>query len=273
MNLYFNSRQTVFSGLLTALICAFSLPALADDTEIKQGLEDAMKTYAERSATNLQPIEKALTILHNIEGKAEDPDLNYDIYILESRCYYWKGVHQTSSEDKLSTHSLGIEVAEKAKRIDAGFAEAYYFAGVNLARWGKAKGVVASLFRKGELENNMKETISHPTRNDQPGQTLDGYGADRVLGKMYYELPSVFGGSHEKSITHLKKAFTKAKDIVLNGVYFAESLNAGTKAEKVEARKVLEELIRMNPKDYNPNKIPETIDELEEARKLLRDLR
>jgi len=261
-----NSLLTAFS-VVVATSTVSSL-ALASDESVKKALDDANAQFARRSSVDPRPTDEALAILQRAEGQADDSDLNYDVYILESRAYYWKGVHVASNDDKMTVHDLGVKAAEKAKAINADYAEAYYFAGINLGRWGEAKGVLASLSRKGELENYMNQALSHPTRDDQPGKSLDGNGADRVLGRLYFKLPGIFGGSHDKSVFHLKRAVGAAKDLALNIVYYAETLSSGNASEKALAKQLLDEMLSKDPFTYNTQRVPETLDEFQLARKL-----
>ena len=270
MIIHSSKMKNVCLSLLA--ICLSSATCFANDVEIKRAYDKAFNLFQSRSRTDSTLIDQALLTLSEVEGKAEDSDLNYDIYILESRCLYWKGSHQASNDDKMFTHDLGVQKAEKAKSIDDGYAEAYYFAGINLARWGEAKGILASLSRKGELESYMQQTLAHRTRGDQPGKMIDGFGPDRVFGRMFYKLPGLFGGSLEKSLMHLRTAYLGAKNIPLNIIYYAESLSSGTREQKAMAIKLLDELLKSNPLTYNPERLPENLDEFELARKLRNEL-
>ena len=251
---------------------AFARGAFASDESVKKGLEEATASFARRSSVDPRPIDQALSVLQSVEGQADDSDLNYDVLILESRAYYWKGVHVVSNDDKMKIHDLGVKAAERARSSNGDYAEAYYYAGINLARWGEAKGVLASLSRKGELENYMNQSMSHATRDEQPGKSIDGNGADRVLGRMYFKLPGIFGGSHDKSVFHLKRAMAAAKNVALNVVYYAETLSSGNGQEKALAKQILDELLASDPQSLNANRIPETLDEFQLARKLRKEI-
>lgn len=265
MNSYLKSQ--LFLSAFVLSICS-PLSALADDDSVQQGLGEAKVLFEQRSAVNPKPIEDALAKLATLEGQAEDSDINYDVLILTSRALYWKGQHVNSNDERLSLHEKGQEKADAAKVINNGYAEGYYYAGINLARWGEAKGVLASLSRKSELIKYMEETMNHITRDDLAGETVDGYGPARVFGKMYFMLPGIFGGSRSESLKHLKTAVANAKNFPLNVVYYADVLKAGNSSEKVEAKKLLDELLASNPQAYNPSRVPENIDEFEEAKKL-----
>lgn len=238
----------------------------ADDAAIQKGLDQANGLYAQRSATNPQPIDQAIQLLQSLEGQADDSDLDYDILILESKAFYWKGFHTNTNNDKMAIFLQGRAKAEAAKSVNDGYAEAYYFAGINLGRWAEANGVLASLGKKGELEDYLNQSINHLTREGQSGETLDGYGPDRAFGLMYYKLPSLLGGSLDTSKSYLEKAYKNAPSFAINVVYYAQTLNA--MGDAAGAKKILDDLLSKNPQTLNASRVPETLDELQLARDL-----
>ena len=67
---------------------------------------------------------------------------------------------------------------------------------------------------------------------------------------------------------YLSKAVADYKNVALNVVYYAETLNSGSADEKTQAKALLDELLSKDPKTYNPSRVPETIDEFALARQL-----
>lgn len=259
-------RIFIVSGLISGF-------AFADDAAIQKGITEASLLYTQRSAVDSKPIDEMLTKLATLEGKAENADLNYRVLILEARALYWKGGHTSATEDKISIHALGQSKADQAKQLNSTYADGYYYAGTNLARWAEAKGVFASLSRKNELMQYMNNAMSRTTMPDtngdsQPGDSIDGDGPYRVLGRIYFALPAIFGGSHTESVKALSKAYNDAKNVALNGVYYAETLYAGNSTEKSQAKQILDDLLLKDPTTYNSVRGPETLEEFELARKL-----
>ena len=244
-----------------------AMPTAEDENAVKQKFDLAVSEFAKRNVKDPTPINKAIEVLSSIEGKSVDPDMNYDILILESRAYYWRGTHLTDRSMIMAAHEEGQKKADAAKDISEDYAEAYYFGGINLARWAKANGVFPSLSKRPLLEDYyMKNARLHPTRSGDDGFTVDGYGPNRVLGKLYYELPRVFGGDLKKSLTYLEEAYTNAKSVALNAVYYAETLNG--LGENKKALGVLNDLLENSPENYNPNRTPETLDDFQAAEDL-----
>jgi hypothetical protein len=152
--------------------------------------------------------------------------------------------------------------------IDDQYAEAYYVAALNLARWAEAKGAIASLSRKDDLIDHLEGAKARMTRDLQPGETIDGHGPNRILGRILYKLPAFAGGSRDRSVQLLKVCFDQAPHYSINVWYYAESLAAGSRSERETAKRILDELLRKDPKTIHPERIPESEDEFQEARRL-----
>ena len=69
---------------------------------------------------------------------------------------------------------------------------------------------------------------------------LDGSG-DRALGRWYYKVPRLFGGSKTRSEQHLRKALTYNPQSIITRLFLAETLIALNRP--TEARKELEAAI------------------------------
>ncbi len=82
------------------------------------------------------------------------------------------------------------------------------------------------------------------------------------------ETPTLFGGSREKSLNYSKKAYDHAPHLTLNVIFYAETLFTGDSTEKDLARNILDDLLKQDPATYNLDRIPETLGEFAEARKL-----
>jgi hypothetical protein len=267
-----NHLSLAISALILSL--PLSSSSFANEAFAEKNYEDAVSLFAQRSATDPNPIEEVLSVLGKLENKSDDADVNYDVYVLKARALYWKGTHAATDKEKMAIHELGQNAAEAAKKMNDGYADAYYYAGINLARWGEANGVVQSLFKKDQLMKYMNDAMDRPARDGQAGESVDGYGPDRTLGRIYFKLPAIFGGSHSKSVNYLKKAVEdQTYPVALNVVYYAETLMAGSTTEKALAKQILDELIAQDPATVNPDRVPENLDELELAKQLRAKIR
>lgn len=271
-----NSYRNNLSVTAAAVVASLSLSGIsfASEAFAEKSYDDAMVAFSHRSPANPALTEEALAILGSLENKSEDADVNYDVYILKSRVLYWKGTHAATDKEKMAIHDLGQASAEAAMKINDGYADAYYYAGINLARWGEANGVIASLFKKDQLMRYMNDAMNRPTRDGQAGESVDGYGPDRTLGRVYFKLPALFGGSHAQSVNYFKKTLEdKAYPVALNVVYYAETLADGSTSEKALAKQILDELVSQDPATYNPARVAENLEEFEMAKQLRAKIR
>jgi len=246
--------------------------AKADDATARDLFAKA-KSLFDKRGEKLQNSIDATTTLEQAEGQAVSSDLKYDIFVLEARALYWQGCHTDGDDNKKVIHLKAKDKADAAVAIDDSYSEGHYYAGINLARWAEANGIVSSISHKGELVAYMNKAsdITRTTRDGQDGATVDGNGPDRVLGRMYQKLPGILGGDHNLSVTYLRTAVAKASGHAINLVYLADSLYKGNSTEKAEGKQMMETLVTKDPAAYGQadDRVPETIDEFQWARDLL----
>jgi tetratricopeptide (TPR) repeat protein len=181
----------------------------------------------------------------------------YGVYWRMARIEYWIGDHTPTSSEKKRIFEMGIYHGKKAVALGPDRPEGHYWLGVNYGTYGEAKGVLKSLSLVKPIKDEMAKVLAIDPAFD------DG-GADRVLGRVYYELPGFFGGSKQKSLEHLLKSKEMGPRVGLTRIYLADTYLAIKDVEK--AREELEFVIAMEP---DPKLIPETTEEKEMARKRL----
>ncbi len=205
--------------------------------------------------------------------EVEDAELKYDILCLTSRAYYWKGVNVAGGEEnndaKLPPYSKGLAAAEAAYKLNGKFTDAYFYAAINLGKWGLAKGKLTVLGKVDDMKRLLADVKGHLTKEGEPGATFDSFGYNRTYGRLHHKLNGVpfMGMSIEQALVLLKESYDKGRENAVNVLYYAEALSDAKK--KDDARAVLRELLKNDPETYNPNRVPETRLEFEEARKLL----
>lgn len=192
------------------------------------------------------------------------------------------GTQASDNDDKEDIHEAGYELAQEAIDLLADDADdlddealetlskSYFFYGANLGKYGEAKGIIASLSRVPELKRNMQAIY------DLDMEHVEQYGANRVLGRLYYKLPGFAGGDKGKSEELLREAVketlapgTNVSVHGLNNLYLAETLEKNKK--KGEACSLLKEFSQQNGETLLPTRIPETKKEIEEAKAMAKD--
>ncbi len=150
-----------------------------------------------------------------------------------SRAWYWVGSH-TPEDKALEPFEKAVEAGKKAVAIDPESIQAHFWLGVAYGSYGKAKGIMKSL----SLVDPIKEEMALVIKKDPK---FEAGGAYRVLGRLYFKLPGLFGGDNDKAIENLKTAVQHGPQRWLNHIYLAEVY---IKEDlKPEARKLLQEVV------------------------------
>ena len=235
--------------LMTLAIFVTLLPAETPEELILQG--DAL--YAQRR----DPLLAAQAWAKYQEALRLAPD-NYTVLWKNAQVMYFIGDNSTSSAEKLKIFKQAMDICKKAIALRPNGVEGHYWLGVHTGSYGETRGVLKSLFLKGDIISEMNKAIA-----------IDGSyekgGAYCVLGRLYFKVPGLFGGSNKKSRQNLEKCRQMAPKNSVNLLFLAETY--WDMDEKEMAIRTLEELVSMDP---DPDWIPETEKDKVEGRKLLK---
>ena len=240
--------KRIILPLLTVLVLASAARAQATNTLLRQGDD----LYAQRG--DLAKAKEALSKYQAALAAGEDA---YGTNWRLSRVEYWIGDHTADKTVKKQIFQQGIEHAKKAIELGPNKVEGHFWLGVCYGVYGEAKGILKSL----ALVKPIKEAMRRVLEIDP---AYDKGGADRVLGRVYHEVPGIAGGSEKKSLEHLLKAVEYGPRVGLNLLYLADTYISLDQIEK--ARETLEYILTMEPE---PELIPETTEEREQARQRL----
>lgn len=237
--------------LFSIVIPASLAEAQTDRTLTKQGDD----LYTQRA--DPAKAKEALVKYQQALASREDP---FEVYWRMAMVEYRIADHTADRAEKMRILEIGIYHAKKAVQLAPERPEGHYWLGVNYGIYGEAKGVRKSL----SLVRPIKEEMNKVLAIDP--SFADG-GADRILGRVYYELPEQAGGSKARSLKHLLKSKEYGPRVALTRIYLADTYLALKELQK--AREELEFAIAMEP---DPKLIPETAEEKELARKKLEEL-
>jgi hypothetical protein len=260
---------------------------------------DAANLYSQRDLNNTEPARKAAEIYKKLAQAIVNPTMDEailekaNLLIDQSESVYFVGDNISDIEKKKELHLLGKDICIEATTLleqagQAGqpkkdsFAETYalalYWKSANMARWGEANGVVASLGQWPELEKDANTII------DLGFEQIKSYGPARVLGRAFFKLPYPLGDL-EKSKKYLEDAFYQSIDegqtisrYDVNVTYYAEVLIALGDDESVnKAVTILNTFVSLEKdpaalKAYNADRVPETKKEIQRAKLILESL-
>jgi tetratricopeptide (TPR) repeat protein len=155
-----------------------------------------------------------------------------------ARAWYWVGDHAQGEDAQIAAFEQGIAAAEKAIAVNPDSLGGHYWLGVNYGKYGSAKGVMKSLSLIDPIKEEMKRVIALDPDYE------DG-GPYRVLGRLYFKVPGLFGGDNDEAIQNLKIAVRKGPRRYLSHIYLAEVyLDEG---QDQKARELLQEVVAAGP--------------------------
>src|SRR4051812_6525848 len=151
-----------------------------------------------------------------------------------ARARYWLGGHATEGDRKKILED-GIAAARTATTLRPNRPEGYFWMAANMGALAESFGLRQGLKYRGTIKDALLTVLKI-----DPGFQ---YGsADRALGRWYYKVPGLFGGSKEKSEAHLRQSLTYAPQSTASHFFLAETLfDLGRDAEaKAELQKVID---------------------------------
>lgn len=154
----------------------------------------------ERSISELEPLIE--------ENQSAKP------YWMRCRSLIRRGEKREKKSDKLADYDLARKDCERSVALDASSADAHFWYGVAMGRWGQAKGILKALFLIKPIRREMNETL----RLD-PGHG----GAHHVLGEMLWQIPGFAGGDKKKALQEFEAAVRLSPDHSSNYQPLAEA--------------------------------------------------
>ena len=238
--------------IILLMTLALGLPGESPEELILQG--DAL--YARRH----EPLLAGQALAKYREALALAPD-NYEAMKKNAQAMFFIGDNAASNDEKQKIFKGAMDLAQKMIALKPGRVEGHYWLGVHTGSYGEARGVLKSLFLKNDIISAMNKAIA-----------IDGSyemgGAYCVLGRLYFKVPGLFGGSNKKSRQYLEKCREIAPKSSVNLVFLAETYWA--LGEKKLAIQALQDLLAMEP---DPDWLPETEKDKQDGAKLLKKYR
>lgn len=239
---------------MISCIFAFYLAALALPGGTLQ-TADADAWYARRD--DLASARRAATIW--AERLAADPH-NFEAAWKLARARYWLGGHVPEGERRTTLES-GITAARAAIAAQPHRPEGHFWMAANMGALAESFGLRQGLKYRGEIKSALLTVLKIDPAFQQGS-------ADRALGRWYYRVPGLFGGSKEKSEEHLRRSLQYNPDSTASHYFLAETLIARNRNADARA-----ELQRVLDAPLHPDWAPEDREWKERARRLLGQLK
>ncbi len=173
-----------------------------------------------------------------------------------ARADYWLGGHSAEAEQR-RLYESGIEAARTAIALQPNRPEGHFWLAANMGTLAEAFGL-----RQGiKYRKPIKQALETVLRLDPAFQQGS---ADRALGRWYFKVPGLFGGSNKEAEAHLRAALKYNPASTVTHYFLAEVLlDENRKDEaRVELQKVLDAPL-------DPEWTPEDREYKERARALM----
>jgi tetratricopeptide (TPR) repeat protein len=225
----------MISCILAFYIAAFALPGRAatgvplpaSRTTAQAGDPDAL--YAKRE--DLASAREAVRLWQErLTAHLQDFETAWKL----ARARYWLGGHAPEAERKTILEG-GIAAAKTAASLRPARPEGHFWMAANMGALAESFGLRQGIKYRGDIKDALL-TVLKIDPAFQEGS------ADRALGRWYYKVPGLFGGSKQKSEAHLRQSLTYAPQSTASHFFLAETLfDLGRDAEaRSELQKVLD---------------------------------
>jgi hypothetical protein len=177
-----------------------------------------------------------------------------------ARARYWLGGHAPEPERKPLLEA-GIAAARAAAAAQPDRPEGHFWIAANMGALAESFGLRQGL----KYRNDIKSALLIVLRLDPAFQQGS---ADRALGRWYFKVPGIFGGSKARSEEHLRRSLTYSPNSSASHFFLAETLL--DRGRRDEARVALQ---RVLDAPVDPEWGPEDREFKGRAAKLLAELR
>jgi tetratricopeptide (TPR) repeat protein len=215
-------------------------------------IAEADRLYADRA--NLESARRAADLWRTAaSADAHDFDAAWKL----ARADYWLGSHVAESERR-AVYESGMEAARAAIAAEPNRPEGHFWLAANMGALAESFGLRQGIKYRKPIKAEL-ETVLRIDPAFQEGS------ADRALGRWYYKVPGLFGGSHKEAEAHLRASLMYNPSSTASHYFLAELLlDDGRKEEgRVELQKVIDAPL-------HPDWTPEDREFKEKARRLLK---
>ena len=173
-----------------------------------------------------------------------------------ARARYWIGGHAPESQRKAALEA-GIAAGRAAVASQPDRPEGHFWIAANMGALAESFGMRQGLKYRGEIKAELLTVLKLDAAFQQGS-------ADRALGRWYFKVPGLFGGSKAKSETHLRRSLSYNPQSTASHFFLAETLREMGRDE--EARGELQRVLDAIP---DPEWAPEDREFKQKARDLL----
>jgi tetratricopeptide (TPR) repeat protein len=185
---------------------------------------------------------------------------NYEAAWKLARARYWLGNHVPQAERR-GLLEAGIDASRTAIALAPNRPEGHFWKAANMGSLAESFGLRQGLKYRGEIKDALLIVL-------KLDPAFQHGSADRALGRWYYKVPGLFGGSRKKAEEHLRRSLTYQPASIASRYFLAETLLDMDR--RIEAIAELQKVLDLTP---DPDWIPEDREFKDKAQRLLNTLR
>ena len=193
--------------------------------------EDPVALYANRES--LADAERAAAIWER--AVTANPG-EFDAARNLARACYWLGGHRATEEARRAAFTSGMAAAEAAIAAQSNRPDGFFWLAANMGGLAEMGGVRAGLRYRKPIRDNLEKVLALDP-------AFQKGSADRALGRWYFKVPGLFGGSKTKSVQHLRASLSHHPQSIASRFFLAETYESmGRDAEALVLLKEIETL-------------------------------
>lgn len=163
---------------------------------------------------------------------AEDPD-DFEAAWKLARAAYWLGSHVPERERRRE-YERGLDAGRRAVTLEPNRPEGRFWLAATMGAMAESFGLRAGIRYRGPVKRELEAVLKI-----DPAY-LQG-AADRALGRWYFRVPRLFGGSRQKAVEHLLRSLTYDPLNAASNFFLAEAYLAMDRDD--DARRHLERVL------------------------------
>lgn len=254
------SSRRIVSCIAVFYILAFAFPGTAVAQALvspKPAAEADDPDTLYRSRSDLAKARQAAAIWESrVKADARDYESAWKL----ARTLYWLGGRDGDERARRAALERGVAAGKAAAALQPSRPEGHFWTAANMGALAESFGLRQGLRYRGAIKESLEAVLKV-----EPG-FQDG-SADRALGRWYFKVPGLFGGSNKKSEEHLRKSLTYFPDSTVSRFFLAETLlDLDRDAEAVA------ELEKVITAPGHPDWLPEDQEYKRKAEELLKKL-
>jgi tetratricopeptide (TPR) repeat protein len=190
------------------------------------------------------------------KGQLQNNPKAFDAAWKLARARYWLGTHGDETARRAELES-GMEAARTAAMLEPKRPEGPFWLAANMGALAESFGMRQGIKYRKPIRESLELVL-------QLDPAFQQGSADRALGRWYFKVPGLFGGSNQKSEEHLRKSLTYNPNSTASWFFLAETLlDMGRKAD---AKQALQKVIDA---PFDPDWTPEDREWKAKAKALL----